>query len=74
VNVLLIKLEDNFIVTCSCGLFFITMSVKRRGKHSLFNRKISILVQVDGNKETNVSLAARLVIPLSELNTIVKNR
>lgn len=50
------------------------MSVKRRGKHSLFNRKMNILVQVDANKEINVSLAVRLGISLSELNTIVKNR
>jgi len=35
---------------------------------------MNILVQVDANKETNVSLYARLGIPLSELNTIVKSR
>jgi len=33
---------------------------------------MNILVQVDANKETNVSLHARLGIPLSELNTIVR--
>jgi hypothetical protein len=50
------------------------MSVKRRGKHSVFNKKMNILVQVDAHEETNVALTGRLGIPLSELKTIVKNR
>jgi len=50
------------------------MSMKERGKHFLFTRKMNILVQVDASKETTVSLPARLGIPLSEWNTIVKNR
>jgi hypothetical protein len=35
------------------------MSEQRQGKHSLFKKKMDILAQVDGNKETYVALAAR---------------
>jgi hypothetical protein len=45
---------------------------QRRGKHSLFKKKMDILAQVGANREAHVAQAARLRIMPSQLSTIVK--
>jgi hypothetical protein len=47
---------------------------ERRGKHSLFKKKMDILAHMYAKKEIHVVLAARLRITLSTLNATVENR
>lgn len=50
------------------------MSEPKNRKAFSIQEKMDIVAQVDASKEACVTLAARLGIALSALNTIVKNR
>lgn len=50
------------------------MDQKAKRKAFSVNEKIKILAEVDAHVGTRVDLASRLGLPVSTLNTIIKNR